>query len=161
MELNSPTEARFRVSGEDKTRVSLNTHGSVMGIHSRGLLGREHSLHLSLSLSLSLWLEALRRNTKEIQEQMRCKIGGRIRCVLKKREGGVNGFGYLLRYKAQWKELADYLKECIQYVKFILKIKNKKIKLPYYSNMQTFLCQKTPHSLAPSLFLSLSPFLFL
>ena len=97
------------------------------------------------------------RNTKEIQEQMRCKIGGGIGCVLKKREGGVNGFGYLLRYKAQWKELADYLKECIQYVKFILKKKiiYKKIKLPYYSNMQTFLCQKTPHSLAPSLSLSL------
>lgn len=63
------------------------------------------------------------RNTKEIQEQMRCKIGGGIGCVLKKREGCVNGFGYLLRYKAQWKELADYLKECIQYVKFILKKK--------------------------------------
>lgn len=34
MEFNSPTEARFWVSGEDKTRVSLNTHGSVMRIHS-------------------------------------------------------------------------------------------------------------------------------
>jgi len=41
---------------------------------------------------------------------MRCKIGGGIGCVLKKREGCVNGFGYLLRYKAQWKELAALLK---------------------------------------------------
>lgn len=67
MELNSPTEARFRVSGEDKTRVSLNTHGSVMGIHSRGLLGREHSLHLSLSLSLSL----IRGSEEEYQRDSR------------------------------------------------------------------------------------------
>ena len=34
MEFNSPTEARLWVSGEHKTRVTLNTHGSVMGIHS-------------------------------------------------------------------------------------------------------------------------------
>lgn len=40
-------------------------------------------------------------------------------------------------------------------VYFKKKIIYKKIKLPYYSNMQTFLCQKTPHSLAPSLSLSL------
>jgi hypothetical protein len=33
MELNSPAETGLRVCGEDKTRV-LNTHGSIMGIHS-------------------------------------------------------------------------------------------------------------------------------
>jgi hypothetical protein len=34
VELDSPPEAGLRVGGEDKTRVTLNTHGSVMGIHS-------------------------------------------------------------------------------------------------------------------------------
>lgn len=34
MELDGPSEAGLRVSGEDKTRVPLDTHGSVMRIHS-------------------------------------------------------------------------------------------------------------------------------
>jgi hypothetical protein len=34
MELDRPPEAGLRVGGEDKAGVSLNTHGSVMGIHS-------------------------------------------------------------------------------------------------------------------------------
>lgn len=34
VKLDGPSEAGLGVCGEDKTRVSLNTQGSVMGIHS-------------------------------------------------------------------------------------------------------------------------------
>lgn len=50
MQFNSPTKTWLRVCGEDEAWVPLNTHGSVMGIHSWRLLRREHSFHLSLSL---------------------------------------------------------------------------------------------------------------
>lgn len=33
MELDRPPEAGLRVGGEDKAGVTLNAHGSVMGIH--------------------------------------------------------------------------------------------------------------------------------
>ena len=34
MEFDGPAEAGLRVGGEDEAGVALNTHGSVMGIHS-------------------------------------------------------------------------------------------------------------------------------
>lgn len=47
MKLNGPSEAGLGVSGEDEARITLHAHPPLMGIHTRGLLGMEHSLPLS------------------------------------------------------------------------------------------------------------------
>jgi len=75
MQFNSPTKTWLRVCGEDEAWVPLNTHGSVMGIHSWRLLRREHSFHLSLSLSMM-------RRSWENEEQIRWCKEGWIWCVL-------------------------------------------------------------------------------